>query len=66
MKFFIAALILVATACSKKAEEPKKECKTCIARQGIEGTTIETREVCTDDDEDSFKQEYIEFSVSCE
>ena len=61
----IACLLIMTASCSKKADEPQ-QCKTCAARQGPEGTTIETKEVCTDDEEAAFKRTYVEFTVACE
>ena len=59
----IAALQL--NGCEKKAESPEQECKTCMARDNIEGVPVKQEEVCSDDAEQSFKSTYSDYSVSC-
>jgi hypothetical protein len=53
-------------SCSKNADEPEQKCRTCIARDKLEGAPVANGEVCTDAAESNFRDEYSNYNVSCE
>ena len=61
-----AALITCFNGCKKKTESPEKICKTCMAKDMQEGVTVKTQEVCSDEDEQSFRNTYSDYSISCQ
>jgi hypothetical protein len=60
------AAITIIHAC-KKEEEPPQTCKTCTARSKISEVIIKTQQVCSDTEEQSFKNQYnpAEVAVTC-
>ena len=70
-KQLIAAIIIIIAAfqingCAKKADAPEEKCRTCIARDNIEGAPVDNEEVCTDEAEDAFRAVNADFNVTCE
>ncbi|CAN5388106.1 hypothetical protein BH10BAC2_BH10BAC2_44420 [soil metagenome] len=63
---FVLVTLLVAPACKKNAEEPEQTCKTCIARDKLEGAPVANERVCTDEAEDSFRNTHSDQNVTCE
>ena len=63
----IAALLIVCiNACKKDNETPKQECKTCIAKENVEGAAIQSEQVCSDEAEEAFRNTYSDYKVSCQ
>jgi hypothetical protein len=63
---FIMLVCATVIACNKNAEEPEQTCKTCIARDKLEGAPVANERVCSDAKEDNFRNEYSDYMVSCE
>lgn len=68
--FKITAVILilfaVSFACKKSSKEPAQTCKTCIARDKLEGAPVANEQVCSDEAEDNFRSVHSEHNVTCE
>lgn len=62
----ILILFAVSFACKKGSEEPIQTCKTCIARDKLEGAPVANEKVCSDEAEDNFKSDHSEHNVTCE
>jgi hypothetical protein len=69
-KTTLVTLVLVVCtaviACNKNAEEPEQTCKTCIARDKLEGAPVANERVCSGEAENNFRAANTEFSVTCE
>lgn len=69
-KTLIAILVLttlfVAHACKKNTEEPAQTCKTCIARDKLEGAPVANERVCSDEAEVNFRSKHGDQNVTCE
>ena len=52
--------------CAKEADKPEEKCRTCIARDNIEGAPVDNEQVCSDEAEDAFRAANTGFTVTCE
>jgi hypothetical protein len=61
----LIAAITTIQACKK--EEPEPVCKTCTARSKTSEILIKTQQVCSDTEEQNFKNQYspAEITVTC-
>lgn len=57
-----ASLIVTFNACKKDNET----CKTCIARDKLEGAPVDNEQVCSDEAEETFRNTYSDYNVTCE
>ncbi len=62
----ILIVLAVSFACKKGSEEPMPTCKTCIARDKLEGAPVANEQVCSDEAEDNFRSDHSEHNVTCE
>jgi len=63
---FILLVCATVIACNKNAEEPEQTCKTCIARDKLEGAPVANERVCSGEAEDHFRAANTDFTVTCE
>lgn len=57
-------IIILSVACSKK-NDTSENCKTCSALGGPDQQTI-TREICSEQEEQSFRSEFAGGEISCQ
>jgi hypothetical protein len=62
----VVSLILSFSACKKDKEASKQECKTCMAKENVEGAVVQTEQVCSDEAEQTFRNTYSDYNVSCQ
>ena len=71
LKQLIVIIIITIAAfqingCAKKADKPEEICRTCIARDNLEGAPVDNEQVCSDEAEDTFRAANADFTVTCE
>ena len=61
-----ASLIVCFSSCKKDKDTPKQTCKTCVAQEKVEGVIVHSDQVCSDEAEETFRNTYSDYNVSCE
>ena len=66
MVTFVWVTLITALACKKNTEEPEETCKTCIARDKLEGAPVANERVCSNEAETNFRTAHSDQNVTCE